>query len=115
MGDNLKQKMLGAVTWSSIDRFGQQAIQLIIGMILSRLLSPDDFGLLGLVMIFSALSFVLVESGFGQALIRKVDVNETDYNTIFYFNISASLFLYTVFLISFCNNRIYFFLKLVNG
>ena len=96
MGDNLKQKMLGAVTWSSIDRFGQQAIQLIIGMILSRLLSPDDFGLLGLVMIFSALSFVLVESGFGQALIRKVDVNETDYNTIFYFNISASLFLYTV-------------------
>ena len=92
MGDNLKQKMVGALTWSSIDRFGQQAIQLIIGMILSRLLSPDDFGLLGLVMIFSALSFVLVESGFGQALIRKTDVNETDYNTIFYFNISASVF-----------------------
>jgi O-antigen/teichoic acid export membrane protein len=96
MGDNLKQKMVGALTWSSIDRFGQQAIQLIIGMILSRLLSPDDFGLLGLVMIFSALSFVLVESGFGQALIRKTDVNETDYNTIFYFNISASFFLYVI-------------------
>jgi len=96
MGDNLKQKMVGALTWSSIDRFGQQAIQLIIVMILSRLLSPYDFGLLGLVMIFSALSFVLVESGFGQALIRKTDVNETDYNTIFYFNISASFFLYVV-------------------
>ncbi|NDP22014.1 MAG: lipopolysaccharide biosynthesis protein [Paludibacter sp.] len=94
MGDDLKQKMLGAVTWSTIDRFGQQAVQLVIGMILARLLSPDDYGLLGMVMIFAALSFVLVESGFGQALIRKVDATETDYNTIFYFNIVVSVFLY---------------------
>ncbi len=94
MGDDLKQKMLGAVTWSTIDRFGQQAVQLVIGMILARLLSPDDYGLLGMVMIFAALSFVLVESGFGQALIRKVDATETDYNTIFYFNIVVSVSLY---------------------
>jgi O-antigen/teichoic acid export membrane protein len=96
MGDNLKQKMLGAVAWGSIDRFGQQAVQLVIGMILSRLLSPDDYGLLGMVMVFAALSFVLIESGFGQALIRKTDTTETDYNTIFYFNIFVSVLLYVL-------------------
>ena len=87
MSDNLKQKMLGAVTWSSIDRFGQQIVQFIIGLFLARLLSPTDFGLLGMVMVFAALSFVLVESGFGQALIRKQNITETDFNTVFYFNV----------------------------
>lgn len=100
MGDNLKQKMIGALAWSTIDRFGQQAVQLVIGMILARLLSPDDYGLLGMVMIFAALSFVLVESGFGQALIRKTDATETDYNTIFYFNIGVSVSLYLILFFS---------------
>ena len=87
MGDNLKQKTLSAFTWTTIDRFGQQAVQLIIGIILARLLSPGDYGLMGMVMIFAALSYVLVESGFGQALIRKTEADETDYNSVFYFNI----------------------------
>jgi len=100
MSDNLKQKMLGALAWSSVDRVGQQVVQLIIGLILARLLNPTDFGLLGMVAIFAALSYVLVESGFGQALIRKQDANETDYNTVFYFNILTSLLLY---LILFCS------------
>ncbi|HOH54889.1 MAG TPA: lipopolysaccharide biosynthesis protein [Paludibacteraceae bacterium] len=96
MGDNLKQKTLSAFTWTTIDRFGQQAVQLIIGIILARLLSPGDYGLMGMVMIFAALSYVLVESGFGQALIRKTEADETDYNSVFYFNIGISLVLYVV-------------------
>lgn len=96
MGDDLKQKMIGALTWSTIDRFGQQAVQFVIGLILARLLTPADYGLIGMVMIFAALSFVLVESGFGQALVRKKDANETDFNTIFYFNIFISLLLYII-------------------
>jgi O-antigen/teichoic acid export membrane protein len=96
MGDNLKQKTLSAFTWTTIDRFGQQAVQLIIGIILARLLSPDDYGLMGMVMIFAALSYVLVESGFGQALIRKTEADETDYNSVFYFNVGISLVLYVV-------------------
>lgn len=94
MGDDLKKKMVSALTWTMVDRFGQQAIQFVIGMILARLLSPSEFGLIGLVMIFVALSYVLVESGFTQALIRKQDANETDYNTVFYFNIFVSILLY---------------------
>lgn len=96
MGDNLKQKTLDALTWSAIDRFGQQIIQVIIGIIVARLLSPDDYGLMGMIMIFAALSFVLVESGFGQALIRKKDASEIDFNTIFYFNILISISLYVL-------------------
>ena len=100
MGDNLKQKTVNALKWSTIDRFGQQAVQMIIGVILARLLSPSDYGLLGLIMIFSGLSFVLVESGFGQSLIRKKDANETDYNSVFYFNIFVSTFLYIILFFS---------------
>jgi len=96
MGDDLKSKMVGALTWSTIDRFGQQIVQFIIGLVLARLLSLADFGLIGMIMIFSAISFVLVESGFGQALVRKQDANETDFNTIFYFNIFSSILLYSV-------------------
>jgi teichuronic acid exporter len=96
MGDNLKQKTLSAFTWTTIDRFGQQLVQLIIGIILARLLSPGDYGLMGMVMIFAALSYVLVESGFGQALIRKTEADETDYNSVFYFNIGIALVLYAL-------------------
>lgn len=96
MSDNLKQKTINALTWTAIDRFGQQAVQLVIGLLMARLLSPDDFGLWGLVMIFATLSTVLVESGFGQALIRKKDTTELDFNTVFYFNIFVSALLYTV-------------------
>src|SRR5665647_482285 len=96
MGDDLKKKMVSALTWTMVDRFGQQAVQFVIGLILAHLLSPTDFGLLGMVMVFAGLSYVLVESGFGQALIRKQDANETDFNTIFYFNIFTSLLLYLI-------------------
>ena len=100
MGDDLKQKMVGALTWSAIDRFGQQIVQFVIGLLLARLLTPDDFGLIGMVMVFAALSFVLVESGFTQALIRKQGITELYYNTIFYFNILISVILYLILFFS---------------
>ncbi|MFZ4582121.1 MAG: lipopolysaccharide biosynthesis protein [Paludibacter sp.] len=96
MGDNLKGKMVDALTWTSIDRFGQQAVQLIIGLIYARLLSPEEFGIIGLVMIFVTLSYVFIESGFTQALIRKKNATDTDYNTVFYFNIIASISIYLI-------------------
>ena len=94
MGDDLKQKMLSAMTWSTVDRFGQQAVQFVIGLILARLLTPDDYGLIGMVMVFVSLSTSLVDGGFGQALIRKQNADETDFNTVFYFNIFISVSLY---------------------
>jgi len=108
MGDNLKQKMFGALAWSSIDRFGQQAIQLVITFFLARLLTPADYTLIGLVMVFVSLSNTLVDSGFGVALVRKPDANETDFNSVFYFNIFVSILLY-IFLFFFANTIAVFF------
>ena len=96
MGDKLKEKMIGALAWSSVDRLGQQSVQFIIGIVLARLLSPADYGLIGMIMIFATLSYVLVESGFGAALIRKKNVTETDFNSVFFVNLAISIGLYAV-------------------
>jgi O-antigen/teichoic acid export membrane protein len=94
MGDDLKKKMVSALTWTMIDKFGQQFVQLFIGIVLARLLSPNDYGLIGVLMIFISLSTVLIDGGFGQALIRKQNASETDFSTIFYLNIIVSISLY---------------------
>jgi len=96
MGDNIKSKMIGTLAWTSIDRFGQQAVQFVIAIALARLLSPSEYTLIALVMIFITLANTLVDGGFGNALVRKQDATELDFNTVFYFNIAVSVFLYLV-------------------
>lgn len=100
MESNLKQKTLKAFKWSSVDRFGQQIIQFIIGLFFARLLSRTDFGLLGSITVFTALSFAFVESGFTQALIRKQKADDIDYNTVFYFNLGVAILLYLILFFS---------------
>jgi len=96
MSDGFKTKMVGALAWSSLDRFGQQVVQLIFGIVLARLLLPSEVGLIGVLTIFVSLSSVLIDGGFGQALIRKQNVTETDYNTVFFVNLSISFVLYFI-------------------
>jgi O-antigen/teichoic acid export membrane protein len=100
MSDNLKQRMFKALTWTTIDRFGQQAVQLVIGLVLARLLLPEDYGLMGMIVIFIALSSVMVDGGFGQALIRKENATQTDFSTIFFLNLAISSFLYLILFFS---------------
>ena len=94
MGDNLKEKTISALKWSTVDRFGQQAVQFVVGIILANTILPEDFGLFGMLAIFNALSFVLVESGFGQALVRKKSSDPREFSSIFYFDIVTGIFLY---------------------
>lgn len=96
MSDKLKHKMIHALAWTSIDRFGQQIVQFIIGIVLARLLSPSDYGLIGMLMIFIALSSSMIDGGFGQALIRKKEANKLDFSTIFFLNLALSIALYIV-------------------
>jgi len=96
VSDQLKNKMLKALTWTTIDRFGQQIAQLFIGIVLARLLTPNDYGLIGVLMIFISLSTVLIDGGFGQALIRKQNATATDFSTIFYLNLIVSILLYVL-------------------
>lgn len=96
MGDNLKKNMIGALTWSTINIGGIQIFQLIIGIILARVLMPEDFGLVGVLYIFIGISTVLIDSGFAQGLIRKQDAVNKDFSTVFYFNLIISTVVYSI-------------------
>ncbi len=94
--NSLKQKTINGLTWSLIDNISRYGIQFIAGIILARLLTPKEFGLIGMIAIFIAISSSFVNSGFTQAIIRKRDATQTDYSTIFYFNITTSIIFYFV-------------------
>ena len=94
---SLRQKTIHALFWSFFERIGQQGIQFIVSIILARLLLPEQFGLIAMLMIFMAIAQSFIDSGFGQALIQKQDVTHIDECSIFYFNILVG-FLATVLL-----------------
>ena len=100
MTESLKQKTVGGVIWSSIERFSVAGLQFVIMIIMARVLTPDDYGLVAMLQIFIAVSQSLVDSGFSQALIRKLDRTQTDLSTVFYFNIGVGIFLYAVLFFS---------------
>lgn len=87
MSRSLRSKTIHALFWSFFERIGQQGIQFIIGIILARLLLPEEFGLIATLAIFMAIAQSFINSGFGQALIHKQDVTHIDECSIFYFNI----------------------------
>ena len=93
---NLKSQTIKGVFWSFIEKFGSQLILLISQIVLARLLEPKDFGLLGMLAIFIAVSQAFIDSGFDNALIQKKEVNQTDYSTVFYFNITIGIVLYLI-------------------
>jgi len=94
MSNSLKQKTVKGVLWSSLERFSVQGIQFVVMIIMARMLTPNDYGLVGMLAVFIAVSQSLVDSGFSQALIRKQDRTETDNSTVFYFNIIVGFILY---------------------
>lgn len=98
--NSLKRKTISGITWSFIDNFSQKGITFIIGIILARLLLPSQFGLIGMISIFIAISTSFVNSGFSAALIRKKDCTDEDYSTVFYFNLAAGIIFYWILFFS---------------
>ena len=96
MVESLKKKTIRGVLWSTLERFSVQGIQFVVMIIMARMLTPKDYGLVGMLAVFIAVSQSLVDSGFSQALIRKQDRTETDNSTVFYFNIVVGLILYGI-------------------
>ena len=84
---SLKQKTISGFTWSFIEVVSKQGVVFIIGIILARLLTPREFGLIGMTTIFMAFSQSFIDSGFGQALVRKQNCSQADFSTVFYFNL----------------------------
>ena len=96
MPESLKDKTVKGLGWSAVDNAARYGMQFMVGIVLARLLSPDDYGLLGLVGIVTVLCTALVNGGFTTALIRKKDATDDDYNTVFICNLGMSLLLYVV-------------------
>lgn len=92
--ESLKNKTIKGVAWSGIDNVVQMGVTFVVGIILARLLTPDDYGLLGIVLIFSSICSALMNAGFTTALIRKPDATDEDYNTSFIVNLGLSIFFY---------------------
>lgn len=91
---NLKDKTVKGTFWSGIDNVAQFGVSFVVGIVLARLLSPDDYGLIGLTSILTSICTIFVYAGFTSALIRKKDANEDDYNTVFIVNFVMSILLY---------------------
>ena len=96
MAESLKKKTIKGTIWSSIERFSVQGVQFIVMIFMARILTPADYGLVGMISIFIAVSQSLVDSGFSNALIRKQNRTEIDSSTVFYFNIVIGIVLYCI-------------------
>lgn len=92
MEKNLKEQAINGAKWAAIEKFSLQIIQFVLGIILARLLSPSDYGTVGMLGIFIAISNTFIDSGFSSALIRKLERTEDDYSTAFITNFAISLF-----------------------
>jgi O-antigen/teichoic acid export membrane protein len=93
---SLQEKTFKGIIWSFVDNFASQGVEFIVGIILARILTPHEFGLIGMLTVFIAISQTFIDSGFTNALIRKNNCTQKDYSTVFFFNISVSLFLYFI-------------------
>ena len=94
MPESLKNKTVKGVGWSFIDNLSSSGITFLVGLVLARLLTPSEYGIMAILTIFIAVSNSIVDSGFSNALIRKTDAKQVDYNTVFLFNLLVSGLLY---------------------
>lgn len=94
--DELRKKTVTGSFWALFERFGYLGIQFISNIVLARLLMPDDFGTIGLLTIFTSLSYVLIDSGLSSALIQKKSVTETDKSTVFFTNLVLAIVVYVI-------------------
>lgn len=98
--NSLRNKTINGIGWSTVDAFLGQGITFFVGLILARLLSPEEYGLVGICLIFTNILNGIVDSGFSNALIRKKEVENNDYNTMFVTNLVISIVLYILLFLS---------------
>ena len=94
--DSLRKKTVKGVGWSAADTFLGHGVSFVVGIILARLLSPSEYGLIGICLIFTSVLNGIVDCGFSNALIRKKDANKEDFNTMFITNMVMSIFIYII-------------------
>ena len=98
--ESLKSKTIKGTAWSAADAFLGQGVTFLVGIVLARMLSPDEYGLIGICLIFNTVLSGIVDSGFSNALIRKKNCTDVDYNTMFVTNLTISIVLYALLFVS---------------
>ena len=93
MASSLRETTIRGVGWSFADTLSNQGVTFLVGVVLARLLSPEEYGLIGIITIFITVFNTIVDSGFSNALIRKNDADDIDYSTVFYSNLVVSFIL----------------------
>ena len=100
MDSNIKTKTLKGFIWRFGERITAQLVTFVVSIILARILLLEDYGIIGIVMVFISIANVFVTSGFGTGLVQKKDADELDFNTIFYFSLFISIILYFILFFS---------------
>lgn len=93
---SVKQQTITSAKWNFIDRIATQGIHFLLGIIMARFLAPSDYGAVGMLAVFFAISQAFIDSGFSAALVRKKNPTEEDFSTTFYFNLTISLVAYII-------------------
>lgn len=96
----LKKKAISGMIWSGLQKYSTIFIQFISGIILARLLTPYDYGCIGMLLIFMVLAEAFIDGGFGSALIQKKNPTQEDYSTIFYWNLAVAAIMYFILYVS---------------
>lgn len=96
MEENIKNKFIKGVLWGVIEKFATLATGFIITLVLARILTPADYGLVNMIYIFTVLGTVLLDGGFGQALIQRKNITRLDASSVFYINLTLSIIIYLV-------------------
>ncbi|MCC8019352.1 MAG: lipopolysaccharide biosynthesis protein [Rikenellaceae bacterium] len=91
-----RKKVISGFIWSAGEKFATSAVRIIAAVVVLRYLSPGQFGVVEMLAVFSFIAYTIVDSGFSQALIRKKDASDRDYNSIFYLNIAIAIALYVL-------------------
>lgn len=97
---NLKQKAAAGMVWTALQKYSTMFISFISGIILARLLTPYDYGCIGMLSIFMVLAEAFIDGGFGSALIQKKQPTQEDYSTIFWWNLGIALLMYAILFVS---------------
>lgn len=97
---NTKEKVIDSLFWKLMERGGVQGIQFIVQIILARILSPDDYGIISLISIFISLANIFIQSGFNTALIQKKNLKEEDFSSVLYISLVVSTLLYIILFFS---------------
>lgn len=100
MGSNIRHQVISGVKWNALGQFGSQGILFVVSILLARILLPEEFGLIGMLIIFTSVSTVFIGSGLGAALIKKKNCTNADYSTVFFYNIAVSLLFFAAMFIS---------------